>query len=373
MTMATRETVERRRNPAVEAARGAWGWIDSRFGLRALRYHVPAYANRLPYLLGGITLVGILVLFATGIYLAQFYHPDPADAHASVVYIIDEAQLGAFVRGVHYWTANIVMVTLLFHVGRVLVWGAYRAPREVTWLAGVGLLVVMIGLFFTGSVLKWDQEAFEALGHNEEMGKILGGLGVWFTTEFSRGTSLLERVYTAHITILPALLTLIVAVHLMLVRYHGIAPRPGEEEVVVKEEMGPAEQGRHAAGVSHFDVHLRKIAGYGLLLTAIIIVLALLLAPPLGPAPVPGEEVTKPAWVFIWLYPFENWWGLTALLWLPIGLVLALALIPFLDRAPSNALRNRWLLLLLVALVFAAIVAFGIYGRLTVPQAHLME
>ena len=101
--------------------------------------------------------------------------------------------------------------------------------------------------------------------------------------------------------------------------------------------------------------------------------LALLLSPPLGPAPVPGVEVTKPSWVFIWLYPFENWWGLTALLWIPIGLVLALALIPFLDRARTNALRNRWLLLLIVVIVFAVIVALGVYGRLTVPQAHLIE
>ncbi len=370
--MATEGTAGRARNPALEVARGAWGWIDSRLGLRTLRYRVPAYANRLPYLLGGITLVGILILIATGIYLAQFYHPDPTDAHASVVYIINEAQFGDIVRGVHYWTANIVMVTLLFHVARVLVWGAYRAPREVTWLAGIGLLVAMMGLFYTGSVIKWDQEGFEALAHNDEIGNILGGLGAWFTAEFSRSTSLRERVYTAHVTILPALLTLIVAAHLMLIRYHGIAPRPGEEEEV-KEEMRAAEPGQHAARVSHFDVHLRKIAGYGLLLTAVAIVLALLLSPPLGPVPVPGEEVTKPPWVFIWLYPFENWWGLTALLWLPIGLVLALALIPFLDRSRSSALRNRWLLILIVVLVFATIVAFGFYGRVITPASHLVE
>ncbi|MFQ5840266.1 MAG: cytochrome b N-terminal domain-containing protein [Candidatus Methylomirabilales bacterium] len=371
--MATGETVERAGNPALQIARGAWGWIDSRLGLRALTYHVPAYANRLPYLLGGITLVGIVILIGTGIYLAQFYHPDPADAHASMIYIINEAQLGDFLRGVHYWTSNIVVVTLLFHIGRVLIWGAYRAPREVTWLAGIGLLVVMMGLFFTGTVLKWDQEAFEALAHNEEIGNLLGGLGAWFTTEFSRGTSLLSRVYTAHVTILPALLTLVVAAHLLLVRHHGIAPRPGEKEEEVKEEVRAAELGQPAVEVSHFDVHLRKIAGYGLLLTAVAIVLALLLSPPLGPPPIPGEEVTKPPWVFIWLYPFENWWGLTALLWIPIGLVLALAVIPFLDRTPFKSLRKRWLLLFLVAAVFAAIVAFGFYGRVITPAAHLVE
>jgi ubiquinol-cytochrome c reductase cytochrome b subunit len=370
--MAIEEPREQRDSVARQIARGAWQWVDTRFALRALTYHVPAYANRLPYLLGGITLVGILILIATGIYLAQFYHPDPADAHASVFYIINEVQLGDFVRGVHYWTSNIVMVTLLFHVGRVLVWGAYRAPREVTWLAGVGLLVIMMGLFFTGSVIKWDQEGFEALGHNEEIGNLLGGLGAWFTTEFSRSTSLLERVYTAHVTILPALLTLVVVAHLLLIRYHGIAPRLGEKEEQVEEKIQAAELGEPVAEVSHFDVHLRKIAGYGLLLTAVTIVLALVLAPPLGPVPVPGEEVTKPPWVFIWLYPFENWWGLTALLWIPIGLVLALALIPFVDRWRTNSLSKRWPLLLIFLIVFVAIVAFGFYGRVVTPAAHLV-
>lgn len=371
--MATGHAAERPRSVTQAVIRGIWDWIDSRLALRALAYHVPAYANRLPYLLGGVTLVGIVILVVTGIYLAQFYHPDPADAHASVVYIVNEAPLGDFVRGVHYWTANIVMLTLLFHIGRVLVWGAYRAPREVTWLAGVGLLVIMMGLFFTGTVLKWDQEAFEALGHNEEIGSLLGGLGSWFTAEFSRGASLLERVYTAHVTILPALLTLIVAVHLLLIRQHGIAPRPGQKEEEVKEEIRAAEIGEPVAGVSHFNVHLRKIAGYGLLLTALAVALSLVLAPPLGPPPVPGEEVTKPPWVFIWLYPFENWWGLKALLWIPIALVVALALIPFLDRSPFKSLRERWLLLLLVAAVFAAIVALGFYGRAITPAPHLME
>ena len=153
-------------------------WVYGRLGLRSLTYHVPSYANAIPYLLGGITLFGILILIATGIYLAQFYHPNPTDAHASVFYIVTEAQLGDFVRSVHFWTANIVMITLLLHLLRVVIGGAYRAPREVTWAIGVGLLVVMLGFFFTGTVLKWDQEAFEALGHNEAIGTILGSLGV---------------------------------------------------------------------------------------------------------------------------------------------------------------------------------------------------
>jgi ubiquinol-cytochrome c reductase cytochrome b subunit len=359
-----------------EARKGlewAGGWLYDRLGLRALTYHVPAYANRLPYLLGGITLIGTLILIATGIYLAQFYHPDPADAHASVFYITTEARLGDFVRSVHYWTAHIVMVTLLLHLLRVLIWGAYRAPREVTWAIGVGLLAVMMGFFFTGTVLKWDQEGFEAYSHNEEIGTLLGSLGVWFTAEFSRSASILQRVYAAHVSILPALLTLLVLGHIFLVRYHGIAPRPGEEKNKIEAGLRAAERGEAAAEVSHFTVHIRKIIAYGLLLTALAGILSLALAAPLGPPAVPGEELTKPAWVFIWLYPFENWWGVESLLWIPLALMFSILLLPLFDRFRANSGRRMWLVTGIAVAVLAALVALGLYGWTTTPAEHLVE
>ncbi len=348
-------------------------WLYGRLGLRNLTYHVPAYANAVPYLLGGITLFGILILIATGIYLAQYYHPDPADAHASVFYITTQARLGDFLRSVHYWTANIVMVSLVLHFLRVLIWGAYRAPREVTWAVGVGLLAVMTGFFFTGTVIKWDQEGFEALGHNEEIGKLLGGLAAWFTTEFSRSVPLLERVYVAHVSILPALLTLLVLGHVYLIRYHGIAPRPGEEEAEVKAAIQTAERGEHVAGVSHFNVHVRKIVGYGLLLAVAAGALSLVWAAPLGPPATPGMEVTKPPWVLIWLYPFENWWGLKSLLWIPVGLIIVLLLVPALDRFHVNSRQRAWLIAGIAVVILAALLALGIYARVTAPAEHLVE
>src|SRR3972149_9358732 len=96
------------------------GWVYERLGLQGMAYAVPEHANSLPYLLGGITFTGVIILIITGIYLAQFYHPHPADAHASVVYLITGAPLGDLVRSIHFWTAQIVTLTVVLHLLRAL-------------------------------------------------------------------------------------------------------------------------------------------------------------------------------------------------------------------------------------------------------------
>jgi len=207
-----------------------WRWLDERLGLQDLAYPVPAHANNVLYTLGGITLLGVIVLIVTGIYLTQFYHAHPDDARESVEYIIDTARFGDFVRNLHFWLANLVMITLLLHAIRVFATGAYRAPRELNWVVGVGLLATFLGLVFTGTVLKWDQEGWEALQHNEEIGELLGGLGTWFTTEFTESTPILERLFVAHVAILPFVLVALAAVHFYLIKHHGISSIPGHEE-----------------------------------------------------------------------------------------------------------------------------------------------
>src|SRR3970040_23904 len=127
-------------------------WLDERLGLQGISYPLPEHAQSMAYILCGIPVTGIVILFVTGIYLAQFYHPHPADAHESVIYIITGAPLGDLVRSIHFWTAQIVTVTVLLHMLRVLFTGAYKRPRELNWSAGLGLLAVTPRLVFTRSV-----------------------------------------------------------------------------------------------------------------------------------------------------------------------------------------------------------------------------
>lgn len=340
-----------------------WRVLDERLALHALAYPVPKYANTIPYTLGGITLFGFIVLFATGIFLTQFYHPHPAEAHDSVVYIITQAPFGDYIRSIHFWTANLVVVTALLHMVRVFYTASFKRPREANWLVGVGLLALTLGFVFTGTILKWDQEASEALAHNREIGEFLGVWGVWLSSEFTRSVPLLTRLYATHITILPFLLLGLVALHLFLIRMLKISPKPTENARA--GDGYPAEQ-----KMGTFDVHLRRMIGFGLILFAAVAAFSFFNSAPLGLKAVPGEEVTKPPWMLVWLYPLENVFGVPGILYGGITFFGLLALVPFLDRSSWLAPSKRRGILVAGGVVLLIVIALVVYAQLTVPVTH---
>ncbi len=337
-------------------------WLNERLGLEGLMYAVPEHANSLPYLLGGITFTGFIILIVTGIYLAQFYHPHPSDAHQSVVYLITEAPLGDLVRSIHFWTAQIVSVTVILHMLRVLFTGAYKRPREINWYVGLGLLAVTFGLVFTGSVLKFDQEGLEALQHNKEAAELIGALGSWFSAEFSRSVPLLTRLFNGHATILPLLFVLLITAHIYLIKQHGISPKV-TPEAVSRSTVGEGE--------SSFTVHLRRMSGYGLIVLGVALILSMIFPAPLGQPGVAGAEVTKPWWMFIWLFPAEEAWGPRALVIVPLVLGALLALVPILDRSPYMSPARRKALLVIAALILVVIIVSGVFASLQPISAHL--
>ena len=347
--------------------RRAWEAIDERLGLSGLAYPVPAHANGIGYILGGITFFGFLILTATGIWLAQFYHPTPTTARESVVYIMNVAPLGDLVRGIHFWVSNIVMATVLLHMGRIFATGSYKRPREANWLIGLGLLSVTLGLIFTGTVLKWDQEGYEALSHNIEIGNLLGAFGFWFTPEFTTSLPIIGRLYIAHIAILPLLGVLLLVAHFLLVKRHGMSALPAQADAAV--DGGPVP----AKGGSTFTAHLVRMAGFGLVMLAIATVLTLIWPAALCERPIPGTETTKPPWMFLPFYPFEDWFGLSALLWVPVVLFGALALVPFVDRSPYRSPGRRRLVIVAGVVFAVALVALVVYAWVTVPEAHIQE
>ncbi len=331
--------------------------LDERLGLRALSYPVPEHANKLAYSLGGLSLVSFLLLLGTGIVLAQFYEPTPEAAHASVRRLITGVTLGEYLRGFHYWAAMAMVVLVGLHLLRVFASGAFKRPREGNWIVGVMLAGLTALFFFSGTVLKWDQEALEALEHNVEVAELLGRLGYWFSPRFG-GVPLLHRIYTAHVAILPTAFFLLVGLHLLLVRFHGIAP-------------SPFRRGPEPEPTEPFSRHLLRLFGFALILIGVLTALAVLAPPGHGPAPVEGIEVTKPPWPLLWLYPIEDRVGVSGILWATLAIFGALLVVPFVDRGPERHPRRRLAVVVPAAVIVLAIIALIVAGAATPVATHI--
>lgn len=348
-------------------SRGKNGFIaalDERVGFSSVSYPIPKYANSLLYMLGGITLFCFLILIATGVFLSQYYNPDPTKAHDSVVYIMTKVPFGAYIRSVHHWSANFAMALLIFHVLRVFITGSYKRPREATWLTGVVLLIITVAFLFSGTVLKWDQESVEALGHNEAVGSTIGILGSIFTNNFSQSNTLLTRLYNAHVSILLILFGTLLMVHFYLIKRHGISPKAVYDAVSVKTK---------GLGSSKFSSHMQKLAGFGLITYAVIGVFALIFPAPIGYPGVSGPEVTKPPWFFLPLYAVENFFGIQALIWAPLLLIALLVIIPFIDRSKWVSPLRRKLVVGFGLLFFLILLILGLYAYFAPAQKHIMK
>ena len=265
--------------------------VDDRMGINALRYPVPAHANSLAWSLGGLTAASLGVLIVTGVLLVQFYIPDPTRANQSVRAITTEVPGGDFVRGVHFWAAQAMYVLAGLHLIRVFLTASYKKPREGNWLGGVAMFALTFGAIFTGTVLKWDQEGFEALGHNIESAKELGPAGWWFTPAVAPDTPILARVYGAHVVLIPGLILLLLFVHVLLIKRHRISPHPllpddGTGQAPADEPTEP------------FTRHVRRISAFGLVLFGILALLTLVRPPGVGTPPVEDVEFTRPMWPF---------------------------------------------------------------------------
>ncbi|GAB1339817.1 hypothetical protein ACE1SV_64070 [Streptomyces sp. E-15] len=183
--------------------------VDERMGIKALTYPVPEHANNLAWSLGGITAVAFVILLVTGIYITQFYAPIPQDANQSVRDLVTDIWLGSFARGLHFWAAQAMFVLALLHLLRVFFHASYKKPREGNWVIGAAMLLLTFLAVFTGTVLKWDQEGYEALAHNLDVANLLGGAGIWFTDKLTNRVPILLRLFNAHVLIVPGLILLL--------------------------------------------------------------------------------------------------------------------------------------------------------------------
>jgi len=212
-------------------------WLDERFPFtravdEAMYQRVPNYANAFYYCFGGMVFILIALQLVTGIFLAFYYVPDaagnPAPAYTSVKDVItNQVYLGWLIRGVHFWGANLLVVMIILHMARVFWTGSYRAPRELNWIVGVIMLLCVLLFSLTGYLLPWDTKAYWATSVTIKIGGSAPLLGPLIESLLQGGPTLgpntLQRFFTIHVFILPALIVLLMYIHFRLIRAQGIS------------------------------------------------------------------------------------------------------------------------------------------------------
>ena len=325
--------------------------VSERLALDALDYEVPKTTRQLRYMLGGLTAFLLAVLVVSGLYLAQYYNPTPTGAHDSVLYLITRAPLGDWVRSLHYWSAGGVVLTVTAHLAFVFWRRSYKRPREVTWWAGIAMAGILFLLIVTGTVLRYDQEGFEALAHFVTGGNLTGTFGAFFTDGFTPSTSLLSRIFGLHTSLLPIALLMLIALHFWLIRQLGIHADYSE--------------------TGFFRSHATRLTGFSLFLFAGLGVLAAVMPEGIGYPAVPGVEITKPFWPVLWVYGLENLLGAWGMILGPSVVFAFLAAVPLLDRGEDDTPgRHGWVGWMGLVLG-AAVLALWLYGMFGEAQQHI--
>jgi ubiquinol-cytochrome c reductase cytochrome b subunit len=309
-----------------------WRYIDERLGLDQLDYSIPEHGNTLPYMIGGITVFGFVLLIVTGVILTLFYDPSPERANASVLAIQHDVTLGWLVRGVHFWAAQAVIISVVLHMVRVFVTASYKKPRELNWIFGIALLAITLNFYFSGTILKWDQESYQGVAEVREVSGFLGPFGLPVSPDLAPAVPLLDRMVALHIAILPVIIGIFLLAHLLYVHYFNISPLPWRKKAsdVTEEPKEP------------FTKHLIGLTQYGIVLFVIVAILAFVFPAPLGPEPITGfHDATKPPWPLLPLTAVDDLFGLW---WIIPGTAipfLFLLAVPFIDRGEERDPRKR--------------------------------
>jgi len=331
--------------------------------------------------LGIAALASFILATVTGVLLMIYYTPSTELAYQSVKDIHYVVPTGRFIRNLHRWSAHIMVIAVILHAVRVFLTASYKKPREFNWLIGLGLLVVTLGLSFTGYLLPWDQLAYWAatIGSNiaSSPRELTDALGItsWFDPGgFFRqlllgadevGQSALTRFYLLHIMVLPLLLCWLIGVHFWRIRKDGGLARPSDEQLRAEGKLPPAEENNNGNGatfprgplktyglmavvrgrtpvvgrgpentVPAWPRAFRAEMAVGMIVVAVCLVLAFFSDAPLkeqANSLVP-ENPAKAPWYFLGIQELVSYSAFMGGVFLPGLVVLGLALIPFLDR-----------------------------------------
>lgn len=361
---------------ALQRPRLVWHWVRDRFALQRIWQHVldRRVAKGAWYFGDGATLFLLFtVLMATGAAMALGYSGAPTEAYQSVRQITFQQTLGWYVRGLHYWSAGLMVVMLFFHLFRQILVGGYKSPREGTWLIGVLLFFGVLIMSLLGYILRWDERGIYALRVALNIFYRVPLIGEQLVLIVQGGPEIgsqsLSRVYAMHVIVGPLTLSALIGYHLFLVIVHSITSpterkRPvdsGSEQKEVYERDAMSE----ARGEDFYPDTTAKSGLMGLVVLLAAVALTLTLG---GGALYPEANLQQRS------YPMEEWWwswfsALAALLppWLastfyvgfPLLLFIVLVMLPLVERTPHRGAANRPIAIFFIAACVISIVGLS--------------
>jgi ubiquinol-cytochrome c reductase cytochrome b subunit len=331
-------------------------WLDHRTGIhtaaRQFLYESIPASSGWHQVFGSVAVFLFLTQAFTGALLAFNYAATPGDAYNSLRYILTELTGGRLIRGLHHWGASMMIVVVALHMAQVFLYGAYKKPREATWIVGVALLLLTLAYGLTGYLLPWDNRAYwgtvvatRIAGQAPLLGpyiqRLLGGGGAVGVVTFA-------RFYGLHVLLLPPATLLLIAVHVYLVRKHGVAPAPGDE-ALPRQQFYPRQVFKDTLAI--------------FMVFAILFTMAVAVRVPLEQLadPTDASYTPRPEWYFLFLFQtlklFTGPLEIVGSVVLPALAVLALVLVPFVDRGRMVKVTRRT-----AAFAFVALAAIGWTG-----------
>jgi ubiquinol-cytochrome c reductase cytochrome b subunit len=290
-------------------------WLEQRLQLatpirETMEHPVPRRTASWAYVFGSAALTVLILQLVTGVLLALLYVPSAAEAWNSLQVLNHQVTLGWFIRSLHGWGSNFMLAIVLIHMVQVFLFGAYKFPRELTWILGILLLLLTLGMAFTGQVLRFDQDAYWGLGIGASISSRVPVLGPWMVKLLLGGPIIggatLSRFFALHVFVIPGLLIAFVGLHLLLVLKLGINEWPVPGRIVrratyVKEyhELTRRDGIPFVPGAVAKDLFF---SGFILLCIAVCAIHFGPFGPSGQPDPTIIQTAPRPDYFFLWLY-----------------------------------------------------------------------
>jgi ubiquinol-cytochrome c reductase cytochrome b subunit len=366
-----------------------YGWFERRLGLGApvievAEHEVPSNTSSWWYVFGSAATVILILQVMTGILLALVYAPTGSNAWNSLQFLDHNVKLGWFLRAMHGWGSDFMVAIVLIHMAQVFIFGAYKFPRELTWIIGVFLLLMTLGMAFTGQVLRFDQDAYWGLGIGASILSrvpLIGGALV----ELMLGGPIiagptLSRFFALHVFVIPGILLAMVGLHVWMVLRLGINdwPMPGRlvrKSTYVRDYHELTEK----TGIPFVPDAAWKDAIFAAAIMLAVIACALWLGPfgPTGqPDPTIIETVPKPDFAFLWIYAVLAYLPPsieTPVMFIaPVLGIGALLLLPLLSGEGEKHWSRRPVAVLMIAVIAVSLGAFTRLGMYT-PWSPIMN